>query len=114
MFNLGYTCTIQRYEVTTDAYGNDTRTAADYTRRVPCLLITDKDKYLDGLTGQPLTVTAYKVLMAPDQDVIAGDRLTDIVDRGGSSVSGNYEVMAVMPRAGAMARLIELTVHKVA
>lgn len=114
MFHLSDTCTIQRYEATTDAYGNDTRTPADWARYVPCLVVTDKDLFMDNLTGQPMTATAYRVLVAADQDVIAGDRLTDIVNRGGSSVAGNFEVTGVIPRNGQMTRLVELTVNKVA
>lgn len=113
MFHLSDQCTIQRYTASADPYSNETRTPEDWARFVPCKLITDKDQYVDALTGQPTIATSYKVLMKPDQDVIAGDRLTDFIDRGGNSIAGDYEVMAVIPRNGQMSRLTELMVNKV-
>lgn len=113
MFHLEHSCTIQRYTTSTDAYGNEKRTPADYAEEVPCRLITRAEKMADGVTGQILTSTGYRLLLAPDQDVIASDRITEIVNRAGVSIAGNYEVIAVIPHAGQMARLISCELEKV-
>jgi len=113
MFHLIHSCTIQRYTITSDAYGNSKRTATDLALRVPCRLIERAEKMADGVTGQILTSTSYRLLLDPDQDVIASDRITDIVDRTGSAISGNYEVMAAIPHEGQMTRLITCELNKV-
>jgi hypothetical protein len=113
MFHLINQCTIQRATVTTDPYGNDKETFSDHARRVPCRLITTVQKAADGITGQFLVSTGYKLLLAPDQDVIAGDRITEVVDRAGDSVAGEFDVVARIPSNGAMARIVTLELEKV-
>jgi len=106
-------CTIQRYAETTDAYGNVKRTAEDLDRYVPCRLITRAERMADGVTGQILTTTGYRLLLQPGQDVIASDRITEIANRAGEDIAGDYEVMAVVAHAGQMARIVTCELEKV-
>lgn len=113
MFHLNHTCTVQRASVTTDRYGNEKRSYSDDSTLVPCRLITTMEKHADPITGQVITAAAYKLLLAPDTDALAGDRVTTIVSRAGTSVAGTYDVIAALPHSGAMARLKTLELEKV-
>lgn len=110
---LHHRCDVQRYTTTAQGYGTK-RTAAAHLTGVYCRLMTKTERAYNSLTAQWLVDTRYRLLMPYTTDVLAGDRIANLVDEDGDAVAGVWEVTGVLKRRGRTARHLSLDLQKVA
>lgn len=110
---LIHRCAVQRYATAAEGYGSK-RTAAAHLSDVHCRLQTKMQRAFNSLSGQWLVTTSYRLLVPYGTDVLAGDRITSVVDEDGNTVAGNWEVAGVLEKRGHATRHKSLELNKVA
>jgi hypothetical protein len=110
--HLLHRCDVQRYATAAQDYGKK-RTPAAHLRGVHCRLKTETQRAFNSLTGQWLVSTRYWLQVMRDVDIVAGDRVTAVVDEYGASIPGDFEVAGAADRRAAMLRLKTLELNKV-
>ena len=111
--SLIHRCSVQHRSNTAKAYG----AAAAYgtaTTDVHCRLVIKSQKGFNSITGLFAVATTYTMLFKMNADVLAGDRISAVVDESGTAIAGNFEIEAVLPRRGAMSRHKATVLNKVA
>lgn len=119
-FHLIHRCDVERYaEVEgTQGYGEQKAPAA-HLSRVHCRLKTEAQRGFNSITGQWVVSTRYKLLVQFDEDILAGDRITNLVDEYGKvdarrdGKPHTYEVSGETPLRGHTLRLKKLELNQV-
>lgn len=110
---LIHRCTVQRRATVPRGYGKQA-TYDDHLTSEHCRLVTKGQRGFNSITAQFVTATSYMMIFRFDADVLAGDRVTGVLDESGAAIAGNFEIEAVIPRRGAVSRHKAATLNKVA
>lgn len=110
--SLIHRCTVQRRSTKQRGYGSEAKYDNLLTSE-HCRLVTKAQKGFNSITGQWVVTTNYLMLFQFGANVMAGDRVTGIVDESGAAISGNFEIEAVIPRRSQVSRLQAATLNKV-
>lgn len=111
--HLVHRCDTQRYSEVTQGYGSQ-RTPTDHLYSLHCRFKTDVQRGFNSVSGHWVVSTGYKLMVEFDADVVAGDRVTNVLDERGQAIPGNYEVAGAMERRGQAMRHKTLVLNKVA
>lgn len=110
--HLFHRCDVQRYATTTQDYGQKREPAA-HLSDVHCRLKTEPQRAFNSLTGQWMVSTRYRLQVMRDVDIVAGDRVTAVIDEYKTSIPGDFEVAGVADRRAVGLRLKTLELNKV-
>ncbi|MBX3056926.1 MAG: hypothetical protein KF770_10680 [Anaerolineae bacterium] len=110
---LIHRCNTQRYTAVAQGYGRQ-RTPAAHLVAVHCRFKEEVRHAFNSVTGEWVVNTRYKLQVQRDEDIVAGDRVTGLIDEYGTAVPGDFEVAGGMTRRGASVRLRTLELNKVA
>jgi len=115
--HLIHRCTRQRATISPDELRQDIKDySAQLLTDLPCRLVIKTQRIFSNDRAQLVTVTVYKLLLAPGADVVAGDRITDLVYEDGSEAQDaeTFAVRAILPRRGRTVRHISLSLERIA
>jgi len=105
------TCELLARGTKLQAYGIKPTHTTPLAENVPCRLIEKTQRGFNSVTGQWLTTTTYKLFLPYDQEIIEGDRVTNIRLHGNQEsnqvalLTHHYEVEGgALPHRGAMAQ----------
>jgi hypothetical protein len=110
--HLIHRCDIHRYSSTEQGYGKKRVPSIEVTD-VPCRLKEKVQRAFNSVTGQWMVDTRYTLQVEFGADLIAGDRVTNVVDEYGQAMLGNYEVAGVHHRRAASLRMKVAELNKV-
>ena len=97
--HLTHRCTVQRKSQSgTDGHNNPTYTWADQDTDVHCRLFEKKLRTLTDQQAEFVVVTEYRMLFERSADVLAGDRITDVVLDDGTEPGLTYVIDELLPR----------------
>ena len=113
--HLIHRCTVQRATTAPDELRQAIKTYHDYHTDLPCRLVIKTQRIFSSDRAQLVTVTVYKLLLAPGVDVKPGDRISDLVYEDGSEPSATeaFVVRAILPRRGRTVRHITLELERI-
>lgn len=111
--HLTHRCNTQRYTATAQSYGRQ-RVPAAHLTAVHCRLKTETQRAFNSVTGEWLVSTRYKLQVLRSEDILAGDRVTAVIDEFGDNIPGDFEVAGEAVRRGAALWARTLELNKVA
>ena len=107
------TCDVKRFTTTVGVHQNKIPTEADHLTAEPCRYREVAQRGINGLTGELVVTTVYRMTFPVDADVRAGDRVTNITLDDGRVLTENFEVAGRLHKRPRLARTQTVRLNKI-